>query len=132
MTKFIKHNARPETVKDQSDCVIRAISTAAGQDYLQTRKELNALKRQMGLDSYKHKAVSDRYIQGLGAIRIQTMSKEDTHRTTGDDFAIDHPTGTYILRMAGHLTACVEGRILDTWDCSDKMVYYAWRLNPKK
>lgn len=43
-------------------------------------------------------------------------------------FCNPHPTGSYILRMAGHLSSCVDGVILDTWDCRDKCVYNAYKV----
>ena len=45
----------------------------------------------------------------------------------GHKFAETHPTGSYVLRMSKHLVACVDGVILDTWDCRDKCVYNAYR-----
>ena len=35
--------------------------------------------------------------------------------------------GTYILRMSKHVAAYKEGILMDTWDCSDKCVYFAWK-----
>ena len=46
----------------------------------------------------------------------------------GHKVAETHPTGSYILRMAGHLSSCVDGVILDTWDCRDKCVYNAYKV----
>ena len=31
--------------------------------------------------------------------------------------------------MAGHITACIDGDSLDTWDCSYRSVYTAWEDN---
>ena len=39
------------------------------------------------------------------------------------------PKGSYILNMAKHLSCCVDGVIYDTWDCSDKCVYTAYRIS---
>jgi hypothetical protein len=36
--------------------------------------------------------------------------------------------GTWILRSAKHVAAFNEGNLLDTWDCSDKCVYFAWLI----
>jgi hypothetical protein len=30
--------------------------------------------------------------------------------------------------MAGHITCVVDGVILDTWDCSYRSVYTAWKV----
>jgi hypothetical protein len=39
--------------------------------------------------------------------------------------------GSYILQFAGHVAACVDGVIYDTWNPSSKCVYTAHRINPK-
>ena len=46
----------------------------------------------------------------------------------GKRFCRKYPKGKYLLRMAGHVTACVDGVIYDTWDCSGKCVYVAWEV----
>ena len=38
---------------------------------------------------------------------------------TAKEFALTHPNGTYILRLAHHLSAIVDGKIRDTWDCGE-------------
>ena len=43
-------------------------------------------------------------------------------------FAKAHKEGRYVLRMSNHLSVLVDGCIYDTWDCSDKFVYKAWRV----
>lgn len=30
--------------------------------------------------------------------------------------------------MAKHLSCCIDGKINDIWDCSDKCVYNAWKI----
>ena len=50
----------------------------------------------------------------------------------GERFCKKFPNGSYILRMAGHWSACVDGVIYDTWDCSEKCVYNAWVMNDCK
>lgn len=121
---FKEYNAHPRQIKT-SDCVVRAISTALQQDYNKTRNELRALGKQLG-SSYRTKKVYNAYLNKHGAILLRTMSKYDKTRCTGAWFANARPKGTYILRMAKHITACINGQIYDTWDCSEKMVYCAW------
>ena len=38
-------------------------------------------------------------------------------------------SGTFILRMSRHVAAYKEGILMDTWDCSDKCVYFAWEIS---
>ena len=34
----------------------------------------------------------------------------------------------YIIRMARHVAALSGDTLLDTWDCSDKCVYFVWKI----
>jgi len=36
--------------------------------------------------------------------------------------------GTFIVKMAKHLACIKNGKLLDTWDSSDKTIYTAWRI----
>ena len=49
-------------------------------------------------------------------------------RLKGHDFTQLHPKGTFVLKMSGHITVCKDGVILDTWDCSYRSVYTAWKV----
>ena len=46
----------------------------------------------------------------------------------GERFCIAYPKGRYILNMAGHWSSCIDGVIYDTWDCSEKCVYTAYKM----
>ena len=41
---------------------------------------------------------------------------------TALQFAETHPVGRYVLSVANHETACVDGVILDAWNCGEKAV----------
>ena len=47
---------------------------------------------------------------------------------TGETFCEYYPNGTYILRMAHHLSVCKDGVLYDTWNCGEKCVYNAWKV----
>lgn len=55
-------------------------------------------------------------------------NKKGTKRPTVDSFAKDHPEGTYILSVAHHVVACVDGRYYDTWDSGHKSLYGYYQL----
>ena len=46
---------------------------------------------------------------------------------TVQNFADDHPRGTYILCISGHVVALIDGIAFDTWDSSDCVVVYYWQ-----
>jgi hypothetical protein len=122
---FKEFNAHPKGIKT-SDCVVRAIATATNTDYLECRRELNRKKRELGYSSYKDTKFLYDYFKDYPRLLFKAMKGEP--RIKGSDFAELHSKGTYILKMAGHIVACVDGVILDTWDCTYRSVYIAWEI----
>jgi hypothetical protein len=42
------------------------------------------------------------------------------------DFAADHPRGTYILALDGHIVTVRDGDWYDTWDSGAEIPIYYW------
>ncbi|MDY0138833.1 MAG: hypothetical protein RBR50_03950 [Candidatus Izemoplasmatales bacterium] len=122
---YKEFNAHPKGIKT-GDCVVRAIATTKSINYLECRRELNRLKRELGYSSYKDTKFLYEYLKDYPRLIFKPVKGEP--RIKGSDFTELHPKGTYILKMAGHITACVNGVILDTWDCSYRSVYTAWEI----
>ena len=116
--------------KNVGDCVVRAISTTMNKDYLECRRALNQAKRELGHASYKDTKFLYDYLKAYPRLIFKAIKGEP--RIKGSDFCELHPKGTYILKMAGHITACIDGVILDTWDCSYRSVYTAWEIEHGK
>lgn len=125
---FKEFNAHPKGVKT-TDCVVRAISTATNSDYVEVRRELNRKKKELGFSSYKDTQFLYEYLIGYPRLIFKPVKGEP--RIKSSDFTELHPKGTYILKMAGHITARIDGVILDTWDCSYRSVYTAWEIADK-
>ncbi len=122
---FKEFNAHPKGIKT-GDCVVRAIATATKKDYLECRRELNQAKRELGHLAYKDTKFLYDYLKDYPRLIFKQVKGEP--RIKGSDFTELHPKGTYILKMAGHITACIDGVILDTWDCTYRSVYTAWEI----
>lgn len=120
---FKEYNAHPKGIKT-GDCVVRAIATAMNKDYMECRRELNRKKRELGYSSYKDTKFLYEYLKGYPRLIFKPVKGEP--RIKGSDFTKLHPQGTYILKMAGYVVTCIDGVILDTWDCSYRSVYTAW------
>jgi hypothetical protein len=125
VTMYKEYNAHPKGLKT-SDCVVRAITTATNSDYLETRKILNRKKRELCYNTYKDTKFLYEYFKGFPRLIFKPIKGEP--RIKGSDFTKLHPKGTFILKMAGHITTCIDGVILDTWDCSYRSVYTAWEI----
>lgn len=115
------------------DCVKRAITKATGMDYNQVSLELNRYKKITGCKSYNENKNCEPYVEKVLHMKKLSFKVEPGKpRMNGKRFCEQYPKGSYILRMAHHWTACVDGVIYDTWDCSDKCVYKAWQVLSKK
>jgi hypothetical protein len=123
---YKQYNAHPKGLKT-TDCVVRAIATATHKDYLECRRELNHAKRKLGFGSYKETKFLYKYLEHFPRLIFKAIKGEP--RLKGSDFTELHPNGTYILKMAGNVTCCKDGVILDTWDCSYRSVYTAWEIS---
>ena len=122
------YNAHPEG-KLVRDCVKRAISLVAEMDYHQVQLELNRYKKVTGAKTFNSDYNPHKYCENV--LHMQKLSfpaVAGQERMNGERFCYAYPKGRYILNMAGHWTACVDGWIYDTWDCSEKCVYTAYRM----
>lgn len=59
----------------------------------------------------------------LGFTYHGVSNKKGTKRPTVERFALDHPQGTYICKVAHHVVAVVDGKYYDTWDCGKYSLY---------
>lgn len=129
MTNYKFYNAHPEGKRVQ-DCVKRAITLVAQMDYHQVQLELNRYKKVTKTKVYNDRKNCNAYCENvLGMTKLSFPAVAGEDRMNGDRFTRAYPKGRYILNMAGHWTACVDGVIYDTWDCRDKCVYTAYKMN---
>lgn len=117
MYKFYNANAKGNFV---NDCVVRAISLAEQKTWDETYKELSTIAQEKGiilddvnfveplLDSrYKRKCYNSKYV---------------------GEFCKENPDGTYLITMNGHITCCINGIIYDTFDCTNRIMWCAWKV----
>jgi hypothetical protein len=123
---FKEYNRHPKGLKT-TDCVVRAISTALDIDYLECRRELNHKKTELGFGNYKDTKFLYKYFEGYPRLIFKAIKGEP--RIKGSDFMTMYPKGIYLVKMRHHLTTCIDGVILDTWDCTYLTVYTAWKIN---
>ena len=128
MENLIIYNAHPEG-KKVKDCVKRAITVVAKMDYHQVQLELNRYKKITGAKVFNERKNCGAYCEKvLKMSKLSFPAEPGKVRMNGDRFTRAYPKGRYILNMAGHWTACVDGKIYDTWDCRDKCVYTAYKM----
>lgn len=129
---FKYYNAHPEG-KRVGDCVKRAITLVAQMDYHQVQLELNRYKKVTGAKYYNSDHNPHKYCENvlhMKKLSFPAVSGQD--RMNGYRFTKQFSKGRYILNMAGHWTACVDGVIYDTWDCREKCVYTAYEMQSQE
>lgn len=128
MEHFVYYNAHPKG-KHVGDCVKRAISLAAQMDYMEVQRQLNRFKRATGAEAFNSNHNPHKYVeQVLHGQKLSFPAVKGIKRMNGLRFCQTYYKGRYILNMAGHWSCCVDGVIYDTWDCTEKCVYTAYKV----
>lgn len=120
------------------DCVCRALCNTTGVDYkvmynlinkiAKLEKVSNCSKARDGVyrDSWK------KILKALGAqeIKVQEFGSSIKCHLCDEDL-IDYQRGKYILSLSHHLSSLINGKIVDTYDCSrdgDRQVYKMYKM----
>jgi hypothetical protein len=122
MAKWIYHNENPDG-NHSDDCVTRAISTALGLKYSQTRRKLHHTAKLFTCD----KLTRDCYSNLLD--RVFGLPRVECNGLSVGQFADLHPHGTYIVRVPNHATVIIDGNCYDTFYCLDYKCDICWRVD---
>ena len=123
---FRYYNAHPYN-RLVDDCVKRSIALTTGISYKDVKKGLNEHKKITGAKAFNEKGNPESYMENaLGFPRTIAQKRSDGTRETVEEFARSHTKGRYVVSVVGHWTACIDGIIYDTWDCSKErsLSYY--------
>lgn len=130
--RFVYYQPNYKDLKDKvGDCQIRALSKALGLTWLEVFDLTIPICRELqtytifACDLNKTKSA----MESLGFTYTGVSNKRGTTRPTVDSFAKDHPVGTYILKVANHVVACVDGQYFDTWDSGHCSLYGYYKKN---
>lgn len=107
------------------DCTVRAISKALGKSWDETYIGLVMQGYMMGdMPSANH--VWGAYLREQGFER-QILPNTCPDCYTVAQFAEEHPSGTYILALSGHVVCVQNGEWFDTWDSGSEIPLYYWQ-----
>lgn len=112
------------TGRKTGDCAVRAISAALGISWDDAHYMLSELSRAMG----EMPSADDVW----GAVLRQHGFKRSAIPNScpdcysAEDFAQDHPYGTFVLGFGGHCATVIDGVILDAWNSSNEVPVYVW------
>lgn len=113
-------------IKDEyGDCTIRALSKALNIGWLEAFDLTIPYCRKYQIPNvfFTSKKVEMEVMKDLGFEYYGISNKKGTKRPTVKEFASSHKEGTYILNVANHEVACVDGKYYDTWDSGFKSLY---------
>lgn len=120
MTNFFYHNVNPDKSIEE-DCVTRAISLASKIPYKAVTKLLNTTAEENNCDKLCVCCYRFLLEDTLG---YRLMFPKGYKRVK--DIAEEYNNNTIIVRINGHLTACVYGVCVDIWDCTEEEVDCFW------
>ena len=111
-----KYNPNPLGIRT-GDCSVRAIAAAL-------RMSWDDAYMLLSVEAFSRKDMPD-----SNAVWGACLERDGFHRHIVDapcadcytvrQFAADHPTGTYVLGLNGHVVTLVDSEWLDTWDSGD-------------
>ena len=123
MSRWVFFNPSP-TGRNVGDCSVRAVSKALGVDWEKAFALIAVNAFEMG-DVISANAAWGSVLRQNGFKRMGLPSTcPDCY--TAEDFAEDHPKGTYVLGFGNHVATVKDGRIFDSWDSSNEVPQYYW------
>lgn len=124
MTRWKEYNPNPIRNNRVGDCTVRAISKALGQDWETTYAGLTAYGFIRG-DMPNANHVWGTYLKSKGFKQYVIETIKEFY--TVEDFCNDHPLGTFILAIDGHVVCVEDGSYYDTWDSGGEIPIYYWK-----
>lgn len=117
--KYVYYNANPNN-NHISDCVIRAFSVLYDKPWRKIYDDFSDKAGDIGFMfdtvEFVEDYLDDRY------------KRECHYSKTVGEFAEEHPIGKYAVTMDGHITAIIDGVIIDTFNPSQRIMRCAWKI----
>lgn len=120
---FQEYNPNP-VGRRVGDCSVRAISKALDTDWETAYLMLVSNGFSMG-DMPSSDSVWGATLRQHGFYR-ESLPNDCPDCYTAEDFASDHPDGTFVLGFGGHVATCKDGTIYDSWDSSKEVPQFYW------
>lgn len=124
MYKYYQPN-RKDLKDEYGDCTIRALTKALGVTWLEAFDLIIPFCREYQCSNIFGipNKLEAQIMSQLGFKYYGISNARGSKRPTVASFAKTHKSGTYILNVANHEVAVVDGIYYDTWDCGYKSLY---------
>lgn len=121
MWKYFQINP---TGRNVGDCAVRAVAAALDIDWEHAFALIAANAYAMG-DMPSADSVWGSVLRQHGFYR-EAIPNTCPDCYTVAEFAADHPRGTFVLALGGHVVTVKDGWWYDTWDSGDRVPQYYW------
>ena len=131
MSRYVYYQPNLKDIKDETgDCQIRALCKVFNVWWAEAFDMTIPICRELQTYTVFDSNIKQtkEAMNRLGFDYTGISNKRGTKRPTVDSFAKDHPTGRYVLSLANHVVAVVDGKYYDTWDCGKKSLYGYYKL----
>ena len=118
-----EYNPNP-TGRRVGDCAVRAVAKALETDWDTAFAKITAAAFELG-DMPSSDAVWGSVLRKAGFKRA-VIPNECPDCYTAQDFAQDHPAGTYVLGFGGHTATLQDGRLYDSWNSTQEIPQFFW------
>lgn len=126
MYKYYNPNPHGRQV---GDCTVRALSKGLGKTWEEAYSGIS-VQGFLSFDMPSANSVWGAYLRQHGFVRkIIPDTCPDCY--TVKDFCADHPEGTYILALNGHVVAVENGDYYDSWDSGNEIPIYYFERKEK-
>ncbi len=116
------HNPNPNG-KHVGDCTVRAITKATGKSWEDAYSGI-AVQGLMMFDMPSNNGVWGAYLRRQG-FRRKMLPDSCPDDYNVEDFCKDHPKGTFVVAVNGHVLTVENGDFFDSWDSSrENVIYY--------
>lgn len=122
---YVEYNPNTHQKNRVGDCVIRALSKALDKTWEETYAGVCLKGFELGdMPSANH--VWGAYLRDHGFTR-HVIPAEYVEHYTVEDFAGNHPNGTYVLGLDQHVVCVKDGDYFDSWPSGQEVVHYYWK-----
>ena len=122
--RYQKFNNNPKGLKT-GDCIVRAISLALNKPWHEVFDDLVKIAKEKS----SMPSMDIVYFEYLSSFdRITPKVEKGKKRMKVSDLS----EGTYIVKVANHVTCIKDGTLMDLWDCRNKCAYRYWIISEEK
>lgn len=118
------YNPNPAGIR-VGDCTVRALCRATGESWDSVYCGL-CVEGMRLCDMPSSNQVWGAYLRRHGFKR-RTLPDECPDCYTVAEFCRDHPQGTYVLSLSGHVVCVSDGVYYDSWDSGAESPSYYWQ-----